>query len=45
MKKLSFVVLIVFAAISSLEANQSGFLWQLAESHRQDGNLVLEEVP
>ena len=44
MKKLSFLVLIVFATVTTLEANQSGFLWQLAESHRQDGNLVLEEV-
>lgn len=43
--KYLLILSIIFAfSGSSLLANQSGFLWQLAESHRQDGNLVLEEV-
>ena len=44
MKIFTLVVIFGLAAISCLGANQSGFLWQLADSHRQDGNLVLEEV-
>lgn len=44
MKKIGFIVFIIFASFAYVEANQTGFLWQLAASHRQDGNLVLEEV-
>ena len=44
MKFLVILLAFYMLQLPSISANQSGFLWQLAESHRQDGNLVLEEV-